>query len=71
MLAEIAQKGFDLEENKTVFMGGGSILLEDYILQSGKVKKPIFIDDVHANANGYRKLYDAQNGGTNRQLHSA
>ena len=71
MLAEIAQKGFDLEENKTVFMGGGSILLEDYIRKTGKVKKPIFIDDVHANAKGYRLLYDMKNSGTNAQLQSA
>ena len=58
MLAEISQKGFDLEEDKTVFMGGGSILLREYIMQTGKVKKPVFIDDVHANAKGYFLLYD-------------
>ncbi|MCL2576309.1 MAG: hypothetical protein FWE33_07720 [Defluviitaleaceae bacterium] len=62
MLAEIEQKGFDLIEDRTVFMGGGSILLKDYILQTGKVGKPIFIDDIHANAKGYRLLYDMQNG---------
>jgi len=71
MLAEIAQKGFDLEEDKTVFMGGGSILLKEYILQVGKAKKPIFIDDVHANAKGYRLLYDMQNSNTSKQLHGA
>ena len=71
ILDEIAQKGFDLEENKTVFMGGGSILLEDYIRKSGKVKKAIFIDNVHANAIGYQTLYEKRNGGANRQLHSA
>jgi plasmid segregation protein ParM len=62
MLAEIAQKGFDLEEDTTVFMGGGSILLKDYFLKSGKVKKPVFIDDIHANAKGYMLAYDMQNG---------
>jgi len=61
MLAEIEQKGFDLEEDKTVFMGGGSILLKEYILQSAKVKKPIFVDDVHANAKGYKLLHEMQN----------
>lgn len=61
MLAEIAQKGFDLEEDKTIFMGGGSILLKEYILKTGKAKKPIFIDDIHANAKGYRLMYDMQN----------
>ncbi|MCL1882709.1 MAG: ParM/StbA family protein [Defluviitaleaceae bacterium] len=71
MLAEIEQKNFDLEEDKTVFMGGGSVLLKEYILQAEKAKKPIFIGDVHANAIGYEKLYNKKHGGTNRQLHSA
>jgi len=66
-IAEIAQKGFDFVENRTVFMGGGSILLKDYILQTGKVKKPMFIDDVHANAKGYRLLYDVQTGNAGKQ----
>jgi len=34
MLAEIEQKGFDLTEDTTVLMGGGSILLKEYILQA-------------------------------------
>jgi len=63
MLAEIEQKGFDFEEDKTVFVGGGSILLEEYIKETGKVKKPIFIDDVHANAKGYRIQFTIENGG--------
>jgi len=71
MLAEVAQKGFDLEEDRTVFMGGGSILLSEYIRQTGKVKKPIFIDDVHANAKGYRLLYDMENGTASKQRHGA
>jgi len=73
MLAEIAQKGFDLTEDKTVFMGGGAILLKDYILEIGKVQKPIFIDDVHANAKGYELLHDMQsgNGGKTKQPNGA
>jgi len=71
MLAEIAQKGFDLDEDRTVFMGGGSILLKEYILQAGKAKKPIFIDDVHANAKGYQLIYDMQKSGANKQSHGA
>ena len=71
MLAEIAQKGFDLEENKTVFMGGGSILLKECILKAGKAKKPVFIDDIHANAKGYRLLYDMQNNKSNTHRHGA
>lgn len=70
MLAEISQKGFDLDEDKTVFMGGGSILLKEYIINVGKVKKPIFIDDIHANAKGYRLLYEMQKSNSNKLLNS-
>jgi len=70
LLAEIEQN-FDLEEDKTVFMGGGSVLLKEYILQTGKVKKPVFIDDIHANAIGYQQLYAKKNSGASYQLHSA
>jgi plasmid segregation protein ParM len=69
MLDEIAQKSFDLEEDKTVFMGGGSVLLKEYILQTGKVKKPVFVEDVHANAKGYCEMYNRKNMG--RQQNSA
>ena len=71
MLAEIAQKGFDFEEDRTIFVGGGSILLNEYIHQTGKVKKPVFVDDVHANAKGYRLLYDMGKGNANKQPHGA
>ena len=69
MLAEVAQKGFDLEEDKTVFMGGGAILMKDYILKADRAKKPIFIDDVHANAKGYEILYNMKkNDGQARNM---
>ena len=62
MLSEIEQKGFDLKEDKTVFMGGGSVLLKEYILSAGKAAKPIFVDDIHANAKGYELIYEMQKG---------
>ena len=34
-------------------MSGGSILLRDYLLAAGKVKRPVMVDDIHANAKGY------------------
>jgi plasmid segregation protein ParM len=71
MLAEIAQKGFDLDEDKTVFMGGGAILLKEYILNAGKAKKPIFIDDIHANAKGYRLCYNTKIAGVGRNANRA
>ena len=71
MLAEIAQKGFDFDEDKTVFMGGGSILLKEFILKTSKVKKPVFINDIHANAKGYRLIFDMQNSNVGAQAHGA
>lgn len=71
MLAEIGQKGFDLEEDKTVFMGGGSIRLKEYILQANKAKKPIFINDIQANAKGYRLLCDMQKASLNKKSYGA
>ena len=73
MVAEIAAKGFDLEEDRTVFMGGGALLMKDYIKGTGKVLKPVFIHDilgsesddpeaicVKANAIGYMSLFELQ-----------
>ena len=57
LLAEVSQKGFDLTEDKTVFVGGGSILLKKHILNTRKVKKPVFIDNVRANAEGYQLIH--------------
>ena len=57
VVSEISQAGLDLIENATVFVGGGSILLKDYITRTGLVAKPIFVGDVHANAKGYELLY--------------
>jgi len=71
MLAEIAQKGFDLEEDKTVFMGGGSILLREYIEKVGRAKKPLFIGDVHANARGYSLIHDMQTSNAGRKAYGA
>jgi len=60
VLAEIAQTGLDLAEDKTVFVGGGSILLKDHIIKTGKVKKPVFVNDVFANVKGYQMMYNTQ-----------
>ena len=58
ILLKVSDKGVDLEEDSTIFVGGGSTILREYIEKSGMVKKPIFADDIHANANGYRIIYD-------------
>jgi plasmid segregation protein ParM len=58
LLSEVSQTGLDLTENKTVFVGGGSILLKDYLIQTGKAAKAIYVDDIHANAKGYYILHN-------------
>jgi plasmid segregation protein ParM len=57
-LLNIAQEGIDLNENRTVFVGGGSILLRKYIEKSGMVAKPLFINNIRANVEGYQLLYN-------------
>lgn len=57
LLAQITQAGMDLEEKPTIFIGGGSILLKPYIQKSSVVSKPLFIDNIRANVEGYQLLY--------------
>jgi len=60
LLPKISQTGMDLEENRTVFIGGGSNLLKPFIEKTNIVSKPLFINNVRANVEGYRLLYDNQ-----------
>ena len=59
ILAKVTNKGINLSEDMTVFVGGGSILLEEYFKKTGKVEDAIFVDDTHANAKGYLLMYEA------------
>ena len=45
-----------------MFIGGGSILFEDYIKASNLVSKADFIEDPKANAIGYQMLASKQLG---------
>ena len=58
LLFKVAQVGLDLTEYRTVFVGGGSILLREHIENAGLVSKPIFVDNVRANVEGYQLLYN-------------
>ena len=60
LLNEVAQTGLDLLEDKTVFVGGGSILIKDYLARAGKAVRAIFVDDLHANAKGYHVISKTQ-----------
>ena len=61
-LGSLRERGIDLRSGGVVFVGGGAILLEKHIRESGKVGNCIFIPDLQANAKGYRILYQLQKG---------
>ena len=58
ILLKVSQAGLDLVEHRTVFVGGGSILLREHIENTGLITKPIFVDNVRANVEGYQLLYE-------------
>lgn len=50
---QIRQFGIDLRTTPVIFIGGGSILLREYIDKSDKIGLHEYIDDICANAVGY------------------
>ena len=61
-LGSLRERDIDLKSGAAVFVGGGAMLLESYIRQSGRVGRAIFIPDLQANAKGYGILYRLQKG---------
>ncbi|MCL2853855.1 MAG: ParM/StbA family protein [Defluviitaleaceae bacterium] len=59
LFGKLRERAIDLRSGRTVFVGGGSILLKEQIIASGKVASPLFIDSISANAKGYEMLYKA------------
>jgi plasmid segregation protein ParM len=59
LFGKLRERSIDLRSGKTVFVGGGAILLRKQIETSGKVSAPIFVDRISANAKGYELLYKA------------
>ena len=57
LFGKLRERGIDLRSGRTVFAGGGSILLRRQIELSGKAVSPIFVDRITANARGYEILY--------------
>jgi len=60
LLLEVSQTGLNLANNRTLFIGGGAMLLREYLEEVNLVMKPTFTDDIHANARGYQYLYDLE-----------
>ena len=60
LIDTLRERKIDLRSTHAIFVGGGSILLEKYISQSGKITSPDFIRDINANAVGYEVLLTKQ-----------
>ena len=63
LLGKLRERMIDLRTGKTVFAGGGSILLRRQIEASGKVGSTIFVNEISANSKGYELLYRASQVG--------
>ena len=63
LLGDLRERGVDLKSGLVVFIGGGALLLKEYLENSGKLGKCTFIEDVCANAKGYKMLYELQKRG--------
>jgi len=63
ILGTLRERGIDLKTGCVVFIGGGALLLREYLKKSDKVGKCIFIENICANAEGYELLYQVQKKG--------
>ncbi len=61
LFSTLRERQIDLRSGKTVFVGGGSILLRRQIEASGKAGTVYFVEDIKANARGYEFLYRIEN----------
>lgn len=60
LLGTFRERGIDLKTGCVVFIGGGSLLLREYLKHSEKIGHSVFIEDITANAKGYGLLYQIQ-----------
>lgn len=63
LLNSIRERGIDTKTSYTVFIGGGAVLLKQFLEQSDRLGKYLFIEDLKANARGYDLLYRAYENG--------
>jgi len=63
LVGKLRERMIDLRVGKTVFVGGGSILLKSQISACDKIASPVFVDEITANARGYEVLYRASKAG--------
>lgn len=60
LLGMLRERGIDMKSGCIVFVGGGALLLKEYLEKSEKTGRSLFIDDIKANARGYGILYGLQ-----------
>lgn len=59
LIGKLRERMIDLRTGKTVFVGGGAILLKQQLKNTSKIGTALFVDDVSANVKGYELLYKA------------
>lgn len=62
LLGTIRERGMDLKSGCTIFVGGGALVLEDFLKSSDKLGVCLFVADINANAKGFKLLYEMENG---------
>ena len=60
ILSQLRELQVDLRTNPSIFIGGGSVLLQPYLAESQLVGKAEFLDSPNANALGYEMLGEKQ-----------
>lgn len=63
LAGKLRERMIDLRSGKTVFVGGGSILLRKQIEACSKIGPALFVDELSANTKGYELLYRASRFG--------
>lgn len=59
-LGAFRERGIDLKTGCIVFIGGGAKLLREYLENTDKIGKCVFVEDICANVKGYEILYQVQ-----------
>ena len=60
LVGKLRERMIDLRIGKSVWVGGGSILLKRFIKECDKVENCCFVDEINANVRGYEILYSSE-----------
>jgi len=63
LVDKLRERMIDLRTGKTIFVGGGSILLRRQIENCSKIGSALFVDQIAANVQGYKLLYQSSRAG--------